>query len=397
MAKALFFSLPAYGHTNPTLPLIRELADRGEDIVYYSTGTFSTSIERAGARYRPYRSPFLMDMRSLPERLDELSWLLMRTTEEVLADELEAVRAERPDYLITDSVAPWGQWIGQILKIPVVTSVSTFAFNRHVMAYGLSHGVRPKSLRLFLSKLRYIGKSVLLSRRLSRLYNVPRPPLMETLSGRSGLTIVYTSRHFQPCAETFDGRYLFVGPSMAPRADDSDFPWQEIRHPVLVYISLGTLFNKDPQFYRSCFEAFGDRDCQVVLSVGGSVSPGSLGLRPANFIVRPRVPQLEVLQRASVFITHGGMNSVSESLFLGVPLLAVPQMGEQEIVARRVEELGAGLHIARTGASAEVLRESVAKLLAQNHFRERAAKVRDSFLAAGGVARAAGAVIAHTR
>src|SRR4051794_3068172 len=132
MAKALFLSLPLTGHINPSLPLVAELARRGDEIVYYATDAFGARIEDSHASYRRYRNEFLADMRGLPERLDALSWLLMRTSAEVLDRELEAFRAERPDYVIADSVAPWGQWTAAILRVPVVTSVSTFAFNRSV-------------------------------------------------------------------------------------------------------------------------------------------------------------------------------------------------------------------------------------------------------------------------
>ena len=183
--------------------------------------------------------------------MDELAWLFMRTTAELLDEELDAYRAEKPDYVLTDSVAPWGQWMGEILGVPVVTSVTTFAFNRQVMRYGAAHGVRPKSARAFLSKLRHIAKAVRLMRQLRRRYGVNGPGMMGTMSGSSGLTLVYTSREFQPCAASFDDRYRFVGPLLGPRGDDRAFPWETITHPVLLYVSLGTLFNADPAFYRT--------------------------------------------------------------------------------------------------------------------------------------------------
>ena len=82
----------------------------------------------------------------------------MRTTAEVLAQELDVFRAEKPDYLIVDSVAPWGQWTGQLLGLPVVTSITTFAVNRHVLAQAGARGTRPKSLRQTLSKLRQLSQ-----------------------------------------------------------------------------------------------------------------------------------------------------------------------------------------------------------------------------------------------
>src|SRR5207247_9722767 len=142
-------------------------------------------------RYRAYRNGFLADMSELPERMDELSWLLMRTTAEVLDCELDAIRAERTDYLITDSVAPWGQWMAEVLGLPVVTSVSTFAFNRHVFAFALSHGVRPRSVRRLASKVRHIVKALVRRRHVRRRYGVKGTGVTGSVFGRSDWNIAY--------------------------------------------------------------------------------------------------------------------------------------------------------------------------------------------------------------
>jgi MGT family glycosyltransferase len=397
MSKALFLSLPLHGHTNPTLPLVRELVSRGEEVVYYSAEPFADQIEQAGALYRPYRAALLADMRQVPQRIEEIVWLIMRATADVLDDELATFRAARPDYVITDSLAPWGQWAAELLGVPVVTSISTFAMNRQVLAFGVAHGVRPKSARVVVSKLRHMAKAFLLMTRLRRRHRAKGPGLLRSVLGSSGLNIVYTSRLFQPCADTFDDRFAFVGPSMADRAAASEFPWDQVTHPVVVYVSLGTLFNTDPVFYRNCFEAFATADCQVILAAGGNVSMASLGPPPPNFIVRPFVPQLQVLRRASAFVTHGGMNSVSESLYHCVPVVVIPHMGEQAIVGRRVEELGAGLHVWKDEATPVKMRESVQRLLTEKAFREQAAVLRQSFQDAGGVSRATERILAFTR
>jgi MGT family glycosyltransferase len=390
--KALFFGLPVHGHMNPALPLARELVRRGDDVVFLSTPEFAGRIESTGATYRPYANAFLPELGTLARRMDELAWLFMRTTAEVLEQELDGYRAEKPDYLITDSVAPWGQWVGEILGVPVVTSVTTFAFNRHVLRYGVAHGVRPRSGRIFLSKLRHVTRAVRLMFRLRRRYGVRGPGLMGTMSGASGLSIVYTSRAFQPRAETFDDRYAFVGPLLESRPDGGDFPWDRLQRSTIVYVSLGTLFNAAPGFYKDCFAAFAGMDAYVVLSVGGRVAADSLGPPPDNVLVRAHVPQLEILQRASAFVSHGGMNSVGESLFNGVPLVVIPQMSEQEIVSRRVEELGAGVVLDRDAVTPHALRTSVERILADRTFAAQASAIGDSFRSAGGVARAASAI-----
>src|SRR5262245_64846034 len=89
MARALFLSLPLHGHTNPSLPLVTELSAGGDRVVAFSTAGFTDVLEAAGAVYRPYRCEFLANLTGLPDRMDQLSWLLMRATEDVLAQELD--------------------------------------------------------------------------------------------------------------------------------------------------------------------------------------------------------------------------------------------------------------------------------------------------------------------
>ena len=155
------------------------MVDRGDAVTYYAADAFAGRIEQTGAQYRPYRNAFLAGIKNLPERMDELSWLLMRTTAEVLDDELADFRRRRPDYVICDAAAPWGKCVAELLGVPLVTSVATFAINRHVMAFGVSHGVRPKSLRLLLSKFRHMAKAIAVRRTIRRCHGIAGPGLME--------------------------------------------------------------------------------------------------------------------------------------------------------------------------------------------------------------------------
>ncbi|MCV5706991.1 UDP-glucosyltransferase, partial [Escherichia coli] len=81
------------------------------------------------------------------------------------------------------------------------------------------------------------------------------------------------------------------------------------------------------------------------LSVGKHIDTNQLKNVPPNFKVYNYVPQLEVLKQANLFITHGGMNSSSESLYFGVPMIVIPVMGDQPIVAQRIEDLKAGIQL----------------------------------------------------
>ncbi|MDE6882490.1 MAG: hypothetical protein K2P48_05160 [Lachnospiraceae bacterium] len=143
-------------------------------------------------------------------------------------------------------------------------------------------------------------------------------------------------RSFQPYAESFSDHYAFVGPSVFSGV----LPEKEKARP-LVYIAMGTVINDRPDFYRKCIHALGSLQVDVILSCGDFVNRKELGDLPEHIRVYPHVDQPAVLARADVFLTHCGMNSVSESLYMAAPMVLYPQTGEQFAVARRVMEIGA--------------------------------------------------------
>jgi MGT family glycosyltransferase len=393
MPTAVFFGLPAHGHTNPSLPLVQELVARGHRVVYYSSTAFEEAIVRTGATFRPYASPWMDTLVARLQHVQELAWLLTRTTADVLEHDLPSARAERPDYVLADSVAIWGQWVAAHLEVPCTHSVSTFAFNRKVMAYAARHGVRPTSVRLAWTKIRHVVKALRLTGRLRRQSGGRGPAFGASMLGQAPLNIVYTSKYFQPCVESFDDRYMFVGPALAARRETTVFPWETVGDGPMVYVSLGTLFNADVAFYRACFEAFRAEPLRVVMSIGSQVTPEAIGPAPSNVLVRQSVPQVAVLERAAAFVTHGGMNSVTEGILSRVPLVVVPQMSEQVVVGRRVEELGAGLFLPPAAITPDALRAAVRRVMQEPAFRAAASRIRESFAEAGGPARGADAVI----
>ena len=202
-------------------------------------------------------------------------------------------------------------------------------------------------------------------------------------------TIVYTSRAFQPMAETFSDRYAFVGPSLPERALSEQPP----KARPLVYISLGTVMNRQADFYRSCIAALEKEPLDVVMSVGEGVDPASLSLAPANFRIERRVDQLAVLARADVFLTHCGMNSANEAIWFGVPTVLYPQQSEEAAVADRMEELGLGLRL----KDASAIRETVRQVLTEPGYRERTLAMGETFRSAGGPTRAAEKILSCRR
>jgi MGT family glycosyltransferase len=277
----------------------------------------------------------------------------------------------QPDCIVSDSMALWGKLLARKLQIPFVSSTTTFAFNRY--SAGVVQQSGGELLRMLLS-LPAINRQL---RRLRRR-GYPVQNVLEIIGNDEHTdTVVYTSAEFQPCSETFSEKYAFVGPSMRPAE-----ACVEKQSERMVYISMGTVNNDMLPLYRSCVEALGDLPCQAILSVGGQIEIGALGVLPDHIFVHKRVDQIAVLQQADVFLTHCGMNSVSEALYFGVPLLMLPNTKEQSGVAERVLQLGAGMLL--ENITSEKIHQSVENLLREPGYRKSAMCIQDSFRRCGG-------------
>jgi MGT family glycosyltransferase len=221
-------------------------------------------------------------------------------------------------------------------------------------------------------------------KRLQRKYGIKFPSISDAFTGTGMIKIVYTSKYFQLCGESFDESYKFIGPSITDRNEHMKFSLETYDKSKIIYISLGTIFNNSIEFYESCFKAFGDMDAKIIMSVGKDININTFRFIPSNFIIRNYLPQLEILKQTDVFITHGGMNSTNEGLYYGVPLILIPQSIDQPAVANRVAELGAGIVIEKDKVTPEVLKQSVVRILSDNKFRINSEKIGESLREAGG-------------
>ena len=341
--RIAFFCIPAHGHTNPMLPVAAELVRRGHTVRFYSFGgagglpDFSDRIRKTGAEFVPCDA--YMPAVSAEEvaglkrvSITEMTVQSIRITLAMDAFLDAEFKTFQPDVVYTDSACFWGKLNAWKHQVPMVVSTSTFAFNQLSSQY-MKHP--PAEIADMIFGLPHIGRAL---KSMEPYGYKVKNPLTLVQSDNKTDSVVYTSRRFQPYAGSFSGHYAFVGPSVFSDA----VPDKKKARP-LVYISLGTVINDRPDFYGKCFEALKNLDVDVLISCGNAVDRGKLGVPPENFELRPYVDQLDVLSRADVFITHCGMNSVSESLYMATPMVLYPQTGEQFAVAKRAAELGAGV------------------------------------------------------
>ena len=384
MSSIWFYNVPYHGHVTPTLPLTRALVDAGEDVTYFSLPAFEESIASTGARFRPYvPASAFPPTRSTSHPL-ALGSDVAEATRELLPGVLADVERERPNLIVFDMSAPWGAIASRRLGVPAVASFPHLPFcwravmdDRRVMRRVLL-GMRAGSgaARGFASATWRAVRELHLSRTEANL-----------LSSSAELNIVFSSRYFQPHADRFGPEYVFVGPEIDRSREEEALGFSLARDRPVVYVAVGTVYEAPEAFFHACFEALGDQRMSVVMSVGKAVEPGDLGPPPGNFVVRQYVPQLAVLAVADVFVTHGGMNSISEAVTYGVPMVVVPNTVEQAVNAARIEQLGAGVYLESSAVTPNALREAVGAVKSEATVAGLS-RIADSFEAAGGVERA---------
>ena len=396
--RIAFFCIPAHGHTNPMLPVAAELVRRGHTVRFYSFGgtgglpDFSEKIRKTGAEFVPCDA--YMPAVSAEEvaglkrvSITEMNVQAIRITLAMDAFLDAEFKTFRPDVVYTDSACFWGKLNAWKHHVPMVVSTSTFAFNQLSSTY-MKHP--PAEIADMVFGLPRIGKALKSMEPYG--YRV-KNPLTLVQSDNKTDSVVYTSRRFQPFAESFSGHYAFVGPLVFSDA----VPDKKKARP-LVYISLGTVINERPDFYGKCIEALKDMDVDVLISCGMALDRKKLGVLPENVRVEPYVDQLDVLSRADVFLTHCGMNSVSESLYMATPMVLYPQTGEQYAVAQRAAELGAGVLLVKSWSdissskkpdTVKGIRAAVQNVLENSSYRDAAAECSRDFRACSGVAGAA--------
>jgi zeaxanthin glucosyltransferase len=169
-----------------------------------------------------------------------------------------------------------------------------------------------------------------------------------------------------------------VGPLIDPLARKAmSFPWERLNGKPIIFASLGTISTDERLLFEVIGEAADGLDAQLVLSLGGGpLTPSSIKSLPTDAVCIRYVPQLEILERTAVTLTHGGLNTILESLAAGVPMVIVPIGADQPGNAMRVQIAGAGLLVRRNAITAPRLRAAIQRVLNDPCFGKAAQRLR---------------------
>ena len=333
----LFVNANLYGHINPTLGLVKKLTERGNKVDYFCSAEFSDQVTKSGANWIDFGSELNLLLKNYHPTDRHPFYMLMEyilSYDEVMLPQILDILKERTyDLILCDSIFGGGCFLKHLTHTPVICSHSSFAMSHApVPQRMLMHGTHPQLDHCFQ-----------ILNRICDYYKIEEPTLEEVLISRGDHNIVYTTREFNGDDAVNEPQYLFAGPSMERTQNTETVDLSGIGSKKLLYISLGSLNTDFLEFYKMCICAFQDTDYYVCMSIGTKCEVAQLGEIPQNFLVKNVLPQLEILKRAEAFITHAGFNSVNEALYFGVPMLALPQVNDQHMTAKRLLSMNLGL------------------------------------------------------
>lgn len=330
MNTIIFYGTPAYGHINPTLPIIEALVAKGYHVIYYATQEFRYEIEACGAEFVPYDFTGIDWQPEVGSRILKLTELILRFTNGQLEHLMRAADKLQPTLIMHDTIALWGRMVAERLKIKAA-SVNTI-----VTVYPYTK----RTLKLYTS--RFLFKSIkdvkYLPGIIRQKNKFGKNKFTQLLMNEEAFNIFTYPKLVHPDGALMKEGCFFLGASAILRKSEPE----GIKYKNLIYVSLGTIFNDCLDFYRRVLEELGNTEYQVVISCGKHYEALSKENIANNIHIKNYVNQKELMKQARLFITAGGMNSICEAAANKVLCLMYPQQGEQYINCKSFELLGLG-------------------------------------------------------
>jgi zeaxanthin glucosyltransferase len=397
----------ATGHLNPMTTLGHELKRRGHRVTLFGVldaqpKTLAAGLEfwaigeeefPAGASAEHFNQ--LGELNGLAAFRCTITWFQKITTI-ILQEAPSAIKAAGVELLLIDQTSFGGGAVADFLELPFISVCCALMLNREmgVPPINTTWSYHPAWWAQLRNQLGHklteriaqpILETVAEYRREWKL-----PPYLHPDDAYSQLAQLCQ----QPAEFEFPRRHLskcfhFNGPYHNPASRETTaFPFEKLTGQPLIYASMGTLQNRLGWVFKNIAEACVGLDAQLVIALGGGSSPESLPDLPGDPLVVGYAPQLELLQKATLTITHAGMNTAVESLSNGVPMVAIPIANDQPGVAARIAWTETGEVVPLAKLSVPRLQAAVKRVLAENSYKQNAMRLQVAIRTAGGVSRA---------
>jgi zeaxanthin glucosyltransferase len=397
----------ATGHLNPMTTLGHELQQRGHRVTLFGIPDARAKILAAGLEFcviGEKEFPAGASAASFAE-LGKLSGLaalkytitlFQQMTVMLLREAPKAISTAGVELLLVDQTSFGGGTVADALKLPFISVSCALMLNREPSIPPINSNWAYNSA--WWAQLRNQLGYRLLSRLTKPVVNTVAeyrqewqlsPHLVPNDTYSQLAQICQQPPEFEFPRQDLPPSFHFTGPYARPDSrEPASFPFEQLTGQPLIYASMGTLQNKLIGVFENIAQACVGLDAQLVIALGGG-NPASLTNLPGSPLVVGYAPQLELLQKATLTITHAGMNTALESLSSGVPMVAIPIANDQPGVAARITWTGTGEVIPLAKLSSSRLQAAIEKVLMQDAYKQNAVKLQAAIHRAGGVSRAA--------
>jgi zeaxanthin glucosyltransferase len=396
----------ATGHLNPMLALGYELQRRGHRVTLFGIHDAQTKTLAAGLGFQAIgesevpagatAAAFaqLGNLSGFAAFQYTLNWM-KQEAKIVLRDAPDLMKAAHIEALLVDQVSPAGGTVADYLGIPFISVCNALLLNREqgvppaFTAWSYSPDwwarLRNRTGYALLNRIVRPLRAVIVDYR--QRWKLPLFSLPDDIYS----SLAQISQ--QPAAFDFPRTQLprcfhYTGPytDVASREAVS-FPFEKLTGQPLVYASMGTIQNRKQEIFRCIAESCLGLDVQLVISQGND-SGTLLTELPGSPLVVRYAPQLELLKKTTLTITHAGMNTTLESLSNGVPMVAIPITNDQPGVGSRLVWSGAGEVVSLKSLNTPKLQQAIKQVLNENSYKKNASRLQQAIHQAGGVRQA---------
>ena len=408
--KIAFLGVRVPGHLNPMTTLARKLKARGHDVVFLSMPDTERFVRAAELPFIPFcENDFPVG--SLAKSMAALSKLqgqaalemviksVANTMESAFRNLPRTLRGTNVDALVLDEIQRGLGAVPLHLGMPYVHVSCALPFdfsgNNPVCTFDWQHETTQEALARNQAGVRSLLQTYEPITSVAHAYakkvglDVDWTDPFATISKLAWLTQMPEEFDFK--ISHWPAQFRYTGPFHDGLGRiESDFPWNRLTGEPLIYASMGTLQNGLESVFTSIAEAVGTRPgMQLVLSIGPSLDPEKISSLPANSIVVNNAPQMELLKRSALCITHAGLNTALESLTQGVPMVAIPVSIDQPGVAARIAYTKTGAYVPLRELSTLRLSTLIDDVLGNPEYRQNANKMREAIVRTNGLEKAA--------
>ncbi len=399
---------PTGSHLTTLFALSYELRQRGHRVTFINILDTQEKVLAAHFEFRAIGAaerPLGSDAEILAHRgtLSGMGALkdTLQTVEQdmriILQEAPKVIQSEGIEALLVDQCSPAGGTVADFLNIPFISLCNALPLNREISVPPLFTSWQYSST--WSAKLRnQVGYTLsnVLTKSIRKLIAEYRqqwklPPHSHLNDNYSKLAqLSEQPAEFEFPRAKLPLHFHFTGPYHSSIGRENiSFPWDQLTGQPLVYASMGTIQNRLLPAFEAIAAACVGLDVQLVLSLGGGIPLEAMSTLPGDPLVVGYAPQLEVLKRASLTVTHAGLNTVLESLTHGVPMVAIPIANDQPGIAARIVWAGVGEMISISQLTVASLRSVIHQVLTQDSYRLQALRLQSAIQNSGGVHQAA--------